>query len=107
VVESTPSEASNSVYRKRVLWIDPQSWLVLRVDYFEKDELQPSKRWVLLSKQRIQGYWAVTESKTVDLNTGNETRMVSQTIKFDRKLPTKLFTTQALSDESIEANHRP
>ena len=107
VIESIPTDPANSVYRKRMLWVDPQTALVHRVDYFEKDDAQPSKRWVLLSRQRIQGYWAVTDSKTTDLVTGNETRMLSQTIKFDRKLPARLFSTQALSDESIEATHRP
>jgi hypothetical protein len=107
VIESIPTDPANSVYRKRMLWVDPQTALVHRVDYFEKDEAQPSKRWVLLSRQRIQGFWAVTDSKTTDLASGNETRMQSQTIKFDRKLPSRLFSTQALSDESIEANHRP
>lgn len=107
VIESIPTEPGSSVYRKRHLWVDTQTSLVHRVDYFEKDDAQPSKRWTLLSRQRIQGYWAVTDSKTIDLVSGNETRMLSQTIKFDRKLPPRLFSTQALSDESIEATHRP
>lgn len=107
VIESVPIDPDNSVYRKRQLWVDPQTALVHRVDYFEKDDAQPSKRWTLLSRQRIQGYWAVTDSKTVDLVSGNETRMLSPTIKFDRKLPARLFSTQALSDESIETTHRP
>ena len=107
VIESVPVDASNSVYKRRLLWIDPQLSLVMRIDYFEKDEGKPTKRWVLLNKQRIQGYWSPVDSKTIDLLTGNETRMVALTIKFDRKLPSKLFTTRALSDETIEANFRP
>lgn len=107
IVESIPIEASNSVYKRRLLWIDPQLSIVVRIDYFEKDEGKPSKRWVLLSKQRVQGYWAVMDSKTTDLVSGNETRLVAQTIKFDRKLPSKLFSSRALSDETIEAAYRP
>ncbi|MES2715304.1 MAG: outer membrane lipoprotein-sorting protein [Pseudomonadota bacterium] len=107
IVESVPVDPGNSVYKRRLLWIDPQLALVMRIDYFEKDESKPSKRWVLLAKQRIQGYWAPMDSKTTDLVTGNETRMLAQTIKFDRKLPSKLFTSRALSDETIEAGHRP
>lgn len=107
VVESVPADPGNSVYRRRLLWIDPQLALVMRIDYFEKDDARPSKRWVLLAKQRIQGYWVPTDSKTTDLASGNETRMVAQTIKFDRRLPSKLFSSRALSDESIEAGYRP
>ncbi len=107
IVESIPVDAGNSVYKRRLLWIEPQLAIVMRIDYFEKDEAKPSKRWVLLSKQRIQGYWAAMDSKTTDLVTGNETRLVALTIKFDRKLPSKLFSSRALSDETIEAGHRP
>lgn len=107
IVESVPVDAGNSVYRRRQLWIDPQTAMVMRIDYFEKDDSRPSKRWTLLSRQKVQGYWAATDSKTVDLTSGNETRMVAQTIKFDRKLPSRLFTSRALSDESIEAGYRP
>ncbi|MDO9284509.1 MAG: outer membrane lipoprotein-sorting protein [Aquabacterium sp.] len=107
VVESVPVEASNSVYKRRLLWIDPQLALVLRVDFFEKDEAVPSKRWQMLTKQRIQGYWTVTESKTTDLASGHETRMVALSVKYDRRLPAKLFSTQALSDEAIESSYRP
>jgi len=107
VVESVPIEAGNSVYKRRLLWIDPQLALVLRVDFFEKDESVASKRWQLLAKQRIQGFWTVTDSKTTDLSSGHETRMVTLTVKYDRKLPTKLFSTQALADEAIESDYRP
>lgn len=107
VIESVPVDASNSVYKRRLLWIDPALALVMRIDYFEKDETKPSKRWVLLTKQRIQGYWVTMDSKTSDLVSGNETRLVAQTVKFDRKLPPKLFTSRALSDETFEAGYRP
>ncbi len=107
LVESLPVDADNSVYKRRLLWIDPALALVMRIDYFEKDESKPSKRWVMLAKQRVQGYWAVMDSKTTDLVSGNETRLVVMTIKFDRRLPNKLFTSRALSDETIEAGYRP
>ena len=107
IIESVPADPANSVYKRRLLWIDPALALVMRIDYFEKDETKPSKRWVLLAKQRIQGYWAVVDSKSIDLVSGHETRLVVLVTKFDRKLPSKLFTSRALSDETIEAGYRP
>ncbi len=107
VIESIPTEADNSVYKRRRLWIDPQLALVMRVDFFERDEATPSKRWQVLAKQRIQGYWTITDSKTTDLSSGHETRLVALNVKYDRKLPAKLFSSQALADESIEASYRP
>ena len=95
VLESVPVEADESVYRKRVSWIDPQTLLAHRVDYFERDDTTPTKRWVLLASKRVQGYWTVTDSRVTDLVSGHETRIVVETVAYDRKLPSKLFSGQA------------
>lgn len=107
VLESVPVDPANSVYRRRVSWVDPQTLLVLRVDYFEKDPATPSKRWLLVDKKKIQGYWTVTDSRMIDLDSGRVTRLVVETAKYDRRLPARLFTPQALADERLEADHRP
>jgi len=107
VLESIPVDTGNSVYRKRISWIDPQTLLAQRVDYFEKDENTPSKRWLLRSKKRIQGYWTVTDSRVIDLQSGHETRMVIDVALYDQKLPARLFTTQTLADENLESEYRP
>jgi hypothetical protein len=107
VLESIPVESKNSAYRKRISWIDPQTLLVQRVDYFEKDENTPSKRWLLRSKKRIQGYWTVTDSRVIDLQSGHETRMVIDVALYDQKLPARLFSTQTLADENLESDYRP
>jgi hypothetical protein len=107
VLESTPRDPADSVYRKRISWIDPQTLLVHRVDYFERDDTTPTKRWVQLAKKRVQGYWTVTDSRVTDLSSGHETRMIVEEVLFDRKLPTRLFTPRALADESIESEFRP
>ena len=107
LLESTPVEASNSVYLKRISWVDRATAMVMRVDYFEKDLATPSKRWLLLSRKKHGEYWTVMDSRVTDLATGHETRMTVQSVLYDRKLPAKLFTPQALADESIEAEYRP
>lgn len=107
VLESVPLDADSTVYRRRVSWVDPQTALVLRVDYFEKDDASPSKRWLLVDKKRIQGYWTVTDSRMIDLASGRETRMVVESVQYDRRLPARLFTAQALADERLEEEYRP
>lgn len=107
VLESVPLQAGDSVYRKRVSWIDPDTFIPLRVDYFEKNDSVPSKRWLLRAKKRIQGYWTLTDSRMIDLESGHETRIVVDTALYDQKLPAKLFTSQALADESLESEYRP
>jgi hypothetical protein len=43
----------------------------------------------------------------IDLASGRETRLVVETAKYDRKLPERLFTSQALADERLESDFRP
>ena len=107
VLESVPLDEDDSVYRKRISWVDPATAIVQRVDYFEKDANTPSKRWLLRNKKRNQGYWTLTDSRMIDLGSGHETRMVVDAALYDQKLPAKLFTSQALADESLESEYRP
>jgi len=107
VLESVPVDPSSSVYLRRVSWVDPQTLMVLRVDYFERDEARPSKRWLALERRRIQNIWTVTQSLISDLQSGHETRLQVQKVIYDRKLPDKLFSSRALADEQIESEFRP
>lgn len=107
VLESVPLDAGDSVYSKRISWVDPATAIVQRVDYFEKDPDTPSKRWLLRNKKRHQGYWTLTDSRMIDLASGHETRTVVDVALYDQKLPVKLFTTQTLADESLESDYRP
>ncbi|MBT9612389.1 MAG: outer membrane lipoprotein-sorting protein [Burkholderiales bacterium] len=107
VLESTPVDASNSVYLKRISWIDPVTLLPLQIDYYEKNLQEPSKRMQVKKTGKIQGYWTVLDSTVSDLASGNQTRLTIDKIIFDRRLPTQLFTTQALEDEGVEEEYRP
>lgn len=107
ILESVPSEAGNSVYAKRLTWVDPVSALPLRVDFYGKNDAQPSKRLQVIKKEKIQGYWTVMDSVMTDMETGHQTRLTVERILYDRRLPTKLFSTQMLEDESAEEDFRP
>ena len=107
VLESVPRDPEDSAYSKRISWIDPATAIVQRVDYFEKGSASPSKRWLLRSKKRNQGYWTLTDSRMIDLESGHETRLVVDAALYDQKLPANLFTSQALADESLESEYRP
>lgn len=107
ILESVPAESGSSVYLKRLTWVDRATFLPMRVDYFEKRDDQPSKRWLLLKRERVQGYWTVLDSTLTDLSSGHQTRLIVEKILYDRKLPARLFSSQALEDESVEEDYRP
>lgn len=107
VLESIPVEAGNSTYLKRVSWIDPATLLPMRIDFYEQSTAQPSKRFLVTKTKRVQGYWTVMDSTMTELASGNQTRLILEKIQYDRRLPSSLFTTQALEDESVEEEYRP
>lgn len=107
VLESVPVEAGNSVYLRRVSWIDPASLLPLRIDFYEKDPAQPAKRLTVSAREQIQGYWTVTDSTMTDLRSGHRTRLKVERIVYDRSLPERLFSSRALEQERMEKEFRP
>ncbi len=107
ILESIPVDPENSVYRKRVSWIDPKTLMALRVDMYETDTTTPTKRWWVVSKKKNQGFWTATDSRVIDLASGHETRLVVDTALYDRNLPATLFNAQTLADENLESEYRP
>lgn len=107
MLESVPVAPDNSVYLRRVSWVDPDTLVVLRVDYFERDERRASKRWLAVQRKRVQSIWTVTESVVTDLDSGHETRLLVERALYNRKLPARLFTARSLGDETYEADFRP
>lgn len=107
VLESVPAEPGNSVYVRRLSWIDPKSLLPLRMDFFERNAEQPTKRLLVNRREQIQGYWTVMDSTLTDLQSGHKTRLAVERMLYDRSLPATLFTSRALADERIERDFRP
>jgi hypothetical protein len=107
VLESVPVQADNSVYLKRLAWIEPKSLLPLRLDFFERQSDQPSKRLLVTRREQVQGYWTVMDSTLTDLQTGHQTRLAVEKVLYDRQLPASLFTSRALADERQERGFRP
>lgn len=106
-LESTPLDPDDSIYSRRVAWVDPKTLITYRVDYFERHPTTPTKRLETLAVKRIQGFWTVTDSRVTDLRNGHMTRMVAAHVEYDRRLPKRLFTPQVLADEAIESEYRP
>lgn len=107
VLESVPVSADNSVYLKRLSWIDPKSLLPLRMDLFEKQVDQPSKRLLITRREQVQGYWTALDSTLTDLETRHQTRLQVDKVLYDRRLPASLFTSRTLADERQERDIRP
>ena len=107
VLESIPVDPANSVYGRRVSWVHPEIAVPLRMDFYRPGAEQPFKRFTVQRLERIQGYWTETDSVMQDLESGHQTRLVSEVTVYDRDLPDALFSVRALEDPSIERAYRP
>ncbi len=106
-LESIPTDPNNSVYSKRLSWIHPETLIPLRIDFFSPGDTEPSKRLEVHRIEPIQGYWTVMDSTMTDLNSGHQTRMTVERIRYDQGLPDALFSQQALTDPAREQPYRP
>jgi len=107
VLESIPVEASNSVYSKRVSWIHRQTLIPLRVDYYKKGREQPIKRLKVRRIEQVQGYWTVMDSTMLEIDTGHQTNIKVESIRYDAGLPEALFSRKMLADPAREERYRP
>jgi len=107
VLVSEPVDPDNSVYSKRVAWIHPATLIALRVDLYQADAKEPAKRLTVKRIKRIQGYWTVLNSVMQDLETGHLTQITRASVKYNQKIPDRLFTSQALADASAAVRFRP
>lgn len=105
-LESVPVDRDNSVYSKRIRWIDPKTLIPLRVDFFEGGK-EPTKRLIIRKIKKIQGYDTAVDSVMTDLKSGHKTRIRTEAVTYKRNLPDVLFSRRALSDPEFESRFRP
>ena len=107
ILVSKPVDANNSVYTQRISWIHPKTLIPLRVDLYQAHSKKPVKRLTVRRIKRIQGFWTVLDSSMADLESGHVTRITQTAVKYNQKIPNRLFTSQSLADDSAEARYRP
>jgi hypothetical protein len=107
VLVSTPADPGNSTYSRRISWIHPRTLIPLRVDYFRRGNDKPIKRMRVHRIEKVQGFWTVMDSTTVDLETGHRTRIRVDAVRYDQDLPDSLFTRRALSATGEGARFQP
>lgn len=107
VLESVPKDRADSVYKKIVSWIHEGILLPVRTDYYEESLEKPSKRFQMYRVQDVQGYWTVMDSVMIDLQSGQQTRLVSEVVKYDQGIPEEFFSVRSLEDPNSGKKYRP
>lgn len=100
-LESIPVAADNSVYSKKISWINPKSLVALRVDFYQGGN-KPSKRSLVKKLEKKQGFWTVMNSVVIDLKNQHETHMRMDEVLYDKAIPSELFSLRYLEDPQRE-----
>ncbi len=87
----TPKEKSSSQYSKSEMWVDKESFLVLRADmYNSKGEL--FKKLTVQNIKKIDGIWTAMEVRMHDAEREHTTTNVIQSIAYNKGISDEVFT---------------
>lgn len=106
VLESVPIDPASSVYTRRLSWIHPEALLPLRVDYFMSRNDAPVKRYTVHRLDKVQGYWTIMDATMTELESGHQTRIRVNVVKYDAGLPDSLFSQETLRHPAREEPFR-
>ncbi|WP_432698611.1 outer membrane lipoprotein-sorting protein [Marinobacterium sp. YM272] len=105
-LKATPKDPQSVEFSHYRVWIDKQTMLPMRIDYFDHDE-QPYRRVEALKVTDVQGFPTVTESRVSDLRNGGDTSMQFAFMKYNIGIPEDLFRERSLRTLPREWLRRP
>jgi hypothetical protein len=85
-----------SSYRAIRLWVDRETTLPLRVDYFVEGSERPVKRLLVDRWNRVQGRPTPLEMTMVDLERGGKSRLVIESVRYDLPVEDRRFEPDGL-----------
>ncbi|MEM7253557.1 MAG: outer membrane lipoprotein-sorting protein [Pseudomonadota bacterium] len=115
LLESIPVNKKDSVYSKRVSWIDESTLIAMRIDLYEKGRDKPSKRFETKKYKKIDGFWTIVDSVMTELKSGHQTRTRLYRVIYDPTFSDHwdidtsggaLFSRKTLEDEEREEGYR-
>jgi len=106
VLRHTPKDAGSVEFANYVTWIDLNTYLPMRIEYYDASGKE-YRRVEVLEVENINGYPTVTKSRVSDLAGGGQTDMQFRYIQYDIGLPADIFTERSLRNPPREWLERP
>ncbi len=91
-LESLPKKGT-SQYSKRISWVDKESFLILKTDFYDRKGKLIKRFWVDKVSE-IDGIWTVMDSTMHDLKRSHKTRMVVKEVKYNQGLSEEMFSVR-------------
>jgi len=95
VLHNVPKDPRSVEFASYTLWIDRKTFLPMKAEYLDADGKKHRVVEALEVKQ-IQGFPTVTKSRVSDLKSGGNTVSTFSEIRYDTKLPDRVFTERYL-----------
>ena len=95
VLESRPITEKTSQYSRFNSWVAQDSFVPLKVEFFDKKN-RHIKLFQAKELKQIDGIWTVTWSVMQDLESGHQTEIKVDEIKYNQGLSDELFTQRQL-----------
>ncbi|MBT3275409.1 MAG: outer membrane lipoprotein-sorting protein [Spirochaetales bacterium] len=93
VVESIPDSQTDSSYGKEISWVDKQTWLAARVEFYGKNRTEMIKVLTSEDFKQVQNHWLAGRITMSTVETGHQTTLEFQQVKFDIPINPAYFTT--------------
>lgn len=82
-------------FSKMLLWVDKESFCVLKVHYFDK-EGKLIKIYEVKELKKIENIWTVTKCSMEDIERNHKTFLILQQVKYNIEIPSWRFLPEAL-----------
>lgn len=94
-VRARAKDPDDSNYGYTVQYVDPETWVPLRIDIYDTDN-DLLKVNTVERIELVQGYWTIIENTMENVQTGHRTELRIRRFEYDQNVPAGLFTTNFL-----------
>ncbi len=95
VIESISKNPDDSHYRNILSWVDRESSLVLKAEFYDKKG-RLAKHFEVQEIRKIDGIWTATRVLMKDVLRHHSTLLTLTRVEYNRNIPDKLFTVRNL-----------
>jgi outer membrane lipoprotein-sorting protein len=96
VVESVTGDDSDSLYGREISWVDKETWLTARVEFYGKNGTELVKVLTSENFKETQNHWLAGEITMTTVESGHRTTLEFQQVKYDIPINPAYFTTSFL-----------
>lgn len=104
IIEQVPTSnevRQESAYGRKVQWVDPERYLTVRIDYFDKQD-KLLKRYEARDAMQVGDRWRWSEATMNDLNLNHRTIITFSDRALNQGVDPRIFTVRNLEREYLE-----